>query len=215
MAKLDFASSQAILPNATVRMKSGDKKQSNNHQRRSSSEYDDSSLEEFFSPARPATNNMAGVDSSTVDTSFDSNDAFDQIIGSITEEPLKNTESALATPVTNEFGQHDVSSQAESNLPSFEKENTQTRASYDKTLDYQPAKTSPKRNVGPLSDATGICNSFKRAKMKPSPDGDANINHGPLNDSHAQSIYQPESQDENIEALLLQEFGDIVNFSGI
>ncbi|RAO68915.1 uncharacterized protein BHQ10_004927 [Talaromyces amestolkiae] len=175
MANLDFASSQAMLPRATVRKIARNRKRSNNRRRRSSSEYDDSSLEEFFSPTQHALTDMTNGDSPTIGTSLDLND-----------------DSPYTGLVAKALGPQD-------------------------RLSYNAPKLSFKRNVGPMSDATNISNASKRPKidMQSSSNGDADTIHDPVNDLKNHSPNQPESQNEYIDALLLQEFGDIVNFSGI
>lgn len=217
MANLDFASSQATLPKATVRKIAGNRKRSNTRRRRSSSEYDDSSLEKFFFPTRPEPNTVTGTDSPTVGTGLDLNDHFDQIMSPSNEEPSNNIQSAFASPITKSFEKRDTFSLNTPKLSSIDKENTQTQASYDKIFESELEKTLPKRKVEPLSDATNIANTHKRPKidMQPSPVSDANASHDPFNELQTHSVCQPESQNENIDELLLQEFGDIVNFSGI
>lgn len=216
MANLDFASSQAVLPQATIRKISGNKKRTNNRRRHSSSEYDDSSLEEFFSPTRPAANDMAGVDSPTIDTGLELNDHFDQIMGSSNIRPSTIAQSPFTGPVSKSLGPRDTLPHNAPNLSSFDQENTQTETSYYKSFASETEGTLEKRTVEPLSDATNICNASKRRKIDMQPSsGDANTSHDLSNDLQTQSINQPKSQNDNIDALLLQEFGDIVNFSGV
>jgi ATP-dependent DNA helicase HFM1/MER3 len=217
MANLDFASSQATLPKATVGKTVGNRKRSNTRRRRSSSEYDDSSLDEFFSPTQPPLNNITGTDSPTVGTDLELADDFDQIIGSSNADPSNNIQSVFASTIPKTFGQRDTFSQVESKLSQLDKENSRTRASFDKILVSEPEGTLTKRKVERLSDAMNIGNASKRPKidLQPSSDGDANTSHDPFNELQTHLMYQSESQDENIDALLLQEFGDIVNFSGI
>lgn len=177
MANLDFASTQTTIPKATGSKMVGSKKHSITRWRRSSSEYDDSSLDDFFSPTRPASTIMTGIDSPTVGTGFEPDDDFDRIIGS---------------------------------------SNTQTQTTYDRSFGSGPETTLTKRKVEPLSDATNIGNASKRPKIDVQPSTDQRHDDPYfINEPSAHSVYQSGSQEENIDELLLQEFGDIVNFSGI
>ena len=217
MANLDFASSQAILPKDTARKIARNTKRSNNRRRRSSSEYDDSSLEEFFSPMRPAVTDKADVDSPTVGTSLDLNNHVDQIMGSSNSQPSNFVQSPFTSLVAKTLEPQGRLSYNAPNLSSFDPENTQIEASYYKSLASDQEGTLTKRKFGSLTDATNICNASKRPNinMQSSSDGDANTIHDPVKDLQTYAMNQPESQDEEIDALLLQEFGDIVNFSRI
>lgn len=217
MANLDFASSQARLPKDTARKIARNTKRSNNRRRRSSSEYDDNSLEEFFSPMRPAVTDMTDVDSPTVGTSLDLNNDVDQIMGSSNSQPSNFVQSPFTSLVAKTLEPQDKLSYIAPDLSAFDLESTQIEVSYYKSLASDQEGTLTKRKVGPFTDAMNICNASKRPKIdiQSSSDGDANTTHDPVKDLQTHSINQPESQDEEIDALLLQEFGDIVNFSGI
>lgn len=217
MANLDFASSQAILPKDTARKIARNTKRSNNRRRRSSSEYDDSSLEEFFSPMRPAVTDKTDVDSPTVGTSLDLNNHVDQIMGSSNSQPSNFVQSPFTSLVAKTLEPQGRLSYNAPNLSSFDPENTQIEASYYKSLASDQEGTLTKRKFESLTDATNICNASKRPNinMQSSSDGDANTIHDPVKDLQTYAMNQPESQDEEIDALLLQEFGDIVNFSRI
>lgn len=216
MANLDFASSQATLHKATAGMKTRGRKRSNTRRRRSSSEFDDSSLDEFFSPIRPASNTVAQADSPAVGTGLGLDDDFDRIMRSSNADPANDIQSAFASPITKSFEKRNTFSLNAPTLSSVDREDSQTQLPYNKDLVSEP-QILTKRKVEPFSDATNIGNALKRPKidMQPSPDGDANASHDPFNELQTHLIYLPESQNEDIDALLLQEFGDIVNFSGI
>lgn len=219
MANLDFASSQATLPKATAGTKARSRKRSNTRRRRSSSEYDDSSLDEFFSPIRPTSNTVTGADSPAVDTGLELDDNIDRIMRLGNTSPSNNVQSSFTSTVSKTLGPRDTLSYNAPRLSSLDKENTQTQGLYEKSLVSEPQATLTKRKVEPLSDATNIGNASKRPKidMQPSSVDNANASHDPFNElqTHMHSMYQPECQNENIDALLLQEFGDIVNFSSI
>ncbi|GAM36720.1 Hfm1 homolog [Talaromyces pinophilus] len=216
MGNLDFASSQAALPKATAGTKARSRKRSNTRRRRSSSEYYDSSLDEFFSPIRPTSNTVNGADSPTVDTGLELDDDIDRIMGLGNTSPSNNVQSSFTSTVSKTLGPRDTLSYNAPRLSSFDKENTQTQVLY-KSLVSEPQATLTKRKVELLSDSTNIGNASKHPKTdtQPSSVDDANASHDPFNELQTHSTYQPESQNENIDALLLQEFGDIVNFSGI
>ncbi|KAI7968821.1 hypothetical protein EIK77_002817 [Talaromyces pinophilus] len=216
MGNLDFASSQAALPKATAGTKARSRKRSNTRRRRSSSEYDDSSLDEFFSPIRPTSNTVNGADSPTVDTGLELDDDIDRIMGLGNTSPSNNVQSSFTSTVSKTLGPRDTLSYNAPRLSSFDKENTQTQVLY-KSLVSEPQATLTKRKVELLSDSANIGNASKHPKTdtQPSSVDDANASHDPFNELQTHSTYQPESQNENIDALLLQEFGDIVNFSGI
>ncbi|KAE8553695.1 hypothetical protein EYB25_005077 [Talaromyces marneffei] len=220
MANLDIASTQATLPKASV-SKAGNRKRSNTRRRRSSSEYDDSSLDELFSPARPSLNSFTGIYSPTVNTGLDLDDDFDQILGSINTQPSNNIQDVLASPVSKTLGPHDTFLHNADNSSLLDKQDTQTQASYDKSLGYEPETATTKRKVEPLSDATNISNhASKRPKIDMQTLTDDNANMTIHDDAYSTDkvqsnlIHQSESQNKNIDELLLQEFGDIVNFSG-
>lgn len=216
MANLDFASTQTTIPKATGSKMVGSKKHSITRWRRSSSEYDDSSLDDFFSPTRPASTIMTGIDSPTVGTGFEPDDDFDRIIGSSNTQPSNKIQGPFASPVTKTLGQKNIFSHNAAKLSSFGKENTQTQTTYDRSFGSGPETTLTKRKVEPLSDATNIGNASKRPKIDVQPSTDQRHDDPYfINEPSAHSVYQSGSQEENIDELLLQEFGDIVNFSGI
>ncbi|KAF4958417.1 hypothetical protein F66182_18311, partial [Fusarium sp. NRRL 66182] len=151
MANLDFASSQAILPKDTARKIARNTKRSNNRRRRSSSEYDDSGLDEFFSPMRPAVTDKTDVDSPTVGTSLDLNNHVDQIMGSSNSQPSNFVQSPFTSLVAKTLEPQGRLSYNAPNLSSFDPENTQIEASYYKSLASDQEGTLTKRKFESLT----------------------------------------------------------------
>ncbi|EED17429.1 DEAD/DEAH box DNA helicase (Mer3), putative [Talaromyces stipitatus ATCC 10500] len=222
MVNLDFASSQATIPKATICKTVGNRKRSNTRRRHSSSEYDNSSVDEYFSPTMPASNSMDNSDSPTVTTALGLDDNFERIMdasnGGLSED---NIQSDVQSPAAKR--QRSALPTHESKSVSFDEEKSPTRLSNKKNLKSGPDGVLVKRKIEPLSDATNVgINAPKRPKADTTQPSAESIKNAASHDDpysieelRSQEMDQPESRDENIDEMLLQEFGDIVNFSAM
>ncbi|OKL61605.1 hypothetical protein UA08_03771 [Talaromyces atroroseus] len=231
MANLDILSSQtAFLKSSPTLDKSerniAGRRHSHAHRKHSSSEYDDSSLDELFSPARPVAQEISKSDSRPKklgdavdpDGSFDQNEYLSNPHIARTEQ---HAPSIFQTSVT------DVSKILSKNAPnstSFDTEIVLPQVLHEKDmdLDAELKAKSLKRRAEPLNNITSSSkNISKRPKtetqsVSADQDNEARRHHlVSSSELQASSMDQSRAQDEDIDQLLLQEFGDIVNFSGI
>jgi ATP-dependent DNA helicase HFM1/MER3 len=236
MANLDVVSSQTTFlksgPTVDKFVGKTKSRKSSYARRKHSSEYDDSSLDELFSPARPAAheNSKSGSRRKTLCDSVDlgsSVERLDEYSGkSHVTGAVKHASSTSQNSFTDLSKPRSTPLNNVSKSPSCDMKNVMPQALHEKEmgLDFGPEAKSLKRKTEPLNETTNSSkNLSKRSRMDiNSASVDPDINEASYLQLHSSSelqtgpIEHSESQyEEDIDQLLMQEFGDIVNFSGI
>lgn len=224
MANLDVVSSLSTLSNSSSVLnksskKTKTKKRAHSRRKDSSSEYDDSSLDGLFPPTRPAEDELENSNSGSkyhVESGS---------LGNSTDQNLLLAETEQHQPsLTHVSKQIGAISSNDPRAPLLDAENMLPQAPPKKeVIGVRHESTLLKRKAGPLNDTTNNSkNTPKRSRTDPQPasaDNNGNeMSHGQISSSselQTGPADQYQSQDEDFDQLLLQEFGDIVNFTGI